>query len=137
MNEQEQEQLSLAIYGIVVSIRDTLSLPTHNTLMQTTIYSAVLFLCTLVSDLLGFYTFIGWPGALICTVCLGILLFIERSEQDALSRMYRSAKLSAQKAMRRAANTSTGQRSGRNSTNATQRTNATQQQSGRTANARK
>ena len=120
----EKEKLSLAIYGIVVSVRDTLSLPTHATLLRTFIFSALLFLCSLLSSLLGFYTFIGWPGSLICTLALGVLLFIERSENDALSRMYRSAKLSAQKAMRRAANSGSGQRGGRNSANANEHSNS-------------
>lgn len=133
----DKERLSLAIYGIIVSVRDALSLPTHATLLNSFIFSALLFVCSLLSSLLGFYTFIGWPGSLICTLVLGTLLFIERSENDALSRMYRSAKLSAKKAMRRAANTSSGKRGGRNVSNANEHSNASGRQRGRTDNAHK
>lgn len=89
MNEQEKEQLSLSMYGIVRSIKDTLSLPTHDTLARTLIYNIALFLCSLISRLLGFYTFISWQGSLACLVSLVVLLWIERAENDTLAKAYK------------------------------------------------
>lgn len=102
----DKERLSLQIYPIILSVRDTLSLPTHKTLEKTLYYSLGLLLSSLLSELLGFYTFISWQGCLICIGLLILLLWIERSENDALLRMYRSARVSAEEAMRRAANAS-------------------------------
>lgn len=97
-----KEKISLCVYDIVLSVRDTISLPTHETLERTLKFSLLLLVCSILSSLLGFYTFISWQGCLICIVLLVILLWIERSENDALLRMYSSAKLSAEKALRRA-----------------------------------
>lgn len=99
MNEEKFAQL---IYNIVIDVRDTLSLPTHKTLATTTAFSLGLFAVSLLADLLKFYTFVSWQGSLICTIALVILLWIERSENDALLRMYRSARASAEKAVCRA-----------------------------------
>ena len=96
-----KERLSLYLYDIVISIRDTLSLPTHKSLEKTFYFSLGLLLCSLLSELLGFYTFISWQGCLICIGLLLLLLWLERSENDALLRMYRTARLSAQKVVRR------------------------------------
>lgn len=97
----DKERLSVSLYKIVCSIKDTLSLPTHATLEKTLYYSFGLFCCSGLSKLMGFYTFISWQGALLCTALLILLLWIERSENDALLRMYRTARLSAQKVVRR------------------------------------
>ncbi len=99
---KDSEKLSLQIYGIILSVRDTLSLPTHKTLEKTLYYSLALLLCSIVSTLTGFYTFVSWQGCLLCNVLLIILLWIERSENDALLRMYKSAKVSTRKALNKA-----------------------------------
>lgn len=125
---KDDEKLSLAIYDIVLSVRNTLSLPTHKTLEKTLYYSLALFGCSLLSELIGFYTFISWQGCLICIVLIIALLFIERSENDALLKMYRTARVSAEKAVRRAktAGTSVSSRgraniAGKRSANASKR----------------
>lgn len=102
------ERLSLSIHGMLLKTYETISLPTHVTLEGTFKFSLILLACSVLSTLLGFYTFISWQGCLICVVLLTILLFIERSENDALLRMYRTARLSAEKALRRAASAGTG-----------------------------
>lgn len=121
----DKERLSLYLYDIVISIRDTLSLPTHKSLEKTFYFSLGLLLCSLLSELLGFYTFISWQGCLICIGLLLLLLWLERSENDALLRMYRTARISAEKAVRRAksASTSNSSRRGTNVNNSsTQKT---------------
>lgn len=97
----DKERLSLSIYSIVNSIKDTLSLPSHDILEKTLYYSLGLLCCSVMSKLLGFYTFIEWPGALLCTALLILLLWLERSENDALLRMYSNARLSARKIARK------------------------------------
>lgn len=94
----DKERLSLCFYSILVSMRDTLSLPTDSTLEKCLKLSAALFATTVISRLLGFFTFISWQGSLLCTVILVALLWKERRENDALLRMYRNARVSAQKA---------------------------------------
>lgn len=98
----DKERLSLSIYDIVHSVKDTFSLPTHATLEKTLYYSLALLVSSILSKLLGFYTFVSWQGCLICVALLVTLLWMERSENDALLKMYRTAKLSAEKAVRRA-----------------------------------
>lgn len=98
----DKERISLSIYDLFVSVRDTFSLPTHKTLEKTFYFSIALFVCSVLSELLGFYTFISWQGCIICVALLLILLWMERSENDALSKMYRAARLSAEKTIRRA-----------------------------------
>ena len=113
----DKEKMSLLIYNAILSVRDTLSLPTHKTIEKTLIYSVVLLVCSALSTLLRFYTFVSWQGALLCTLLLVLLLWIERRENDALLRMYRTAELSAKKAMRRAKDAGNGHSSRRGSTN--------------------
>jgi hypothetical protein len=103
----DKEKLSLSIYDAVCSVKDTLSLPIHSTIVKTLYYSLALLACSIFSELTGFYTFISWQGCLACSVLLVILLWIERSENDALLKMYRAARVSTEKALRRAKAAST------------------------------
>lgn len=103
---KEQERISLGIHGFLLSVYDTISLPTHSTLENTFKMSLVLLLCSIVSTLLEFYTFVSWQGCLLCSGALTILLYLERRENDALLRMYRNARVSAEKVIQRAKTTS-------------------------------
>ena len=98
----ESEKLSVSIYSIAEGLKDTVSLPTPDTVEKTTFLSAVLFGCSLVSEAIGMYTFISWQGSGLCTLVLGVLLYMERSENNALSRMYRNARVSIEKDVKRA-----------------------------------
>ena len=98
----ESEKLSVSIYSIAEGLKDTVSLPTPDTVEKTTFLSAILFGCSLVSEAIGMYTFISWQGSGLCTLVLGVLLYIERSENNALSRMYRNARISIEKDVKRA-----------------------------------
>lgn len=98
----ESEKLSVSIYSIAEGLKDTVSLPTPDTVEKTTFLSAVLFGCSLVSEAIGMYTFISWQGSGLCTLILGVLLYMERSENNALSRMYRNARVSIEKDVKRA-----------------------------------
>lgn len=93
----DKEKLSVSFYHILVGIKETLSLPTDRTLEKVLKFSALLTVLTLVLNLMGFFTFLSWQGCLICTIILVALLWKERSENDALLRMYRDARVSAQK----------------------------------------
>ena len=98
----ESEKLSVSIYSIAEGLKDTVSLPTPDTVEKTTFLSVILFGCSLVSEAIGMYTFISWQGAGLCTLVLGVLLYMERSENNALSRMYRNARVSIEKDVKRA-----------------------------------
>ena len=98
----ESEKLSVSIYSIAEGLKDTVSLPTPDTVEKTTFLSAILFGCSLVSEAIGMYTFISWQGSGLCTLVLGVLLYMERSENNALSRMYRNARISIEKDVKRA-----------------------------------
>ena len=98
----ESEKLSVSIYSIAEGLKDTVSLPTPDTVEKTTFLSVVLFGCSLVSEAIGMYTFISWQGSGLCTLVLGVLLYMERSENNALSRMYRNARVSIEKDVKRA-----------------------------------
>lgn len=106
MSEKDKERLSLSMYNAVLGVRDTISLPTHKTLEKTFYFSIALLGSSILSTVIGFYTFLSWQGCLLCVALLTILLFIERSENDALLKMYRNARLSTQKVVRRAKNVS-------------------------------
>ena len=97
----DKERISLSMYNIIINLRNTLSLPTHDVLEKTLNYSLGLLCCSVISQLFGFYTFISWNGALLCTALLIILLWKERSENDALLRMYSTARLSIKQAARK------------------------------------
>jgi hypothetical protein len=99
---KEQEKISLGIHGFLLSVYDTISLPTHSTLESTFKLSLVLLLCSVLSTVLKFYTFVSWQGCLLCSGALTILLYLERRENDALLRMYRNARVSAEKVIQRA-----------------------------------
>ena len=98
----ESEKLSVSIYSIAEGLKDTVSLPTPDTVEKTTVLSVILFGCSLVSEAIGMYTFISWQGSGLCTLVLGVLLYMERSENNALSRMYRNARVSIEKDVKRA-----------------------------------
>ena len=116
----ESEKLSVSIYSIAEGLKDTVSLPTPDTVEKTTFLSVILFGCSLVSDAIGMYTFISWQGSGLCTLVLGVLLYMERSENNALSRMYRNARVSIEKDVKRAKDA--GSRlSGRRGTNSNNR----------------
>ena len=98
----ESEKLSVSIHSIAEGLKDTVSLPTPDTVEKTTFLSVILFGCSLVSEAIGMYTFISWQGSGLCTLVLGVLLYMERSENNALSRMYRNARVSIEKDVKRA-----------------------------------
>ena len=98
----ESEKLSVSIYSIAEGLKDTVSLPTPDTVEKTTFLSVILFGCSLVSEAIGMYTFISWQGSGLCTLVLGVLLYMERSENNALSRMDRNARVSIEKDVKRA-----------------------------------
>ena len=112
----DYEKLSVSFHTLLMGFRDTLSLPTDSTLEKCLKLSAVLTVLTAVLKLIGIYTFLSWQGCLFCTAILVTLLWIERSENDALLRMYSNARVSAQKAAQYAKSASSSISSKRRST---------------------
>ena len=98
----DKERLSVSIYHLFVGFKDTFTLPTDATLEKTMKFAALMLLCSALSSLLGLYTFVSWQGCLICLIVIVALLWVERRENDALLRMYRNARVSAQKVAQRA-----------------------------------
>ena len=102
MSEQEQERLSLSFYRVLSNLHKVLAFPTHATLEKSFKFSLVMFACTGISALLGYYTFITWYSALACTLILLFVLWRERAENDAIIQMYKRAKKRADSAKKRA-----------------------------------
>lgn len=126
----DKEKISVSFYKIIMSVKDNISLPTHKTIEYTLIYSVVLLFCSVLSTLLRFYTFVSWQGCLMCTVFHVVLLYKERSENDALLRMYRNARVSAEKVVQRAKDTGSrinGRRSSDGANSAKQETRTRKQ----------
>lgn len=111
----DKERVSVSIYKIFEGFKDTFTLPTDATLEKTLKFSALLLVCSILSELLGFYTFLSWQGCLLCTGILVALLWVERRENDALLRMYRDARVSAKKVMQRAKDAGASYSGGRRS----------------------
>lgn len=97
MNDKEKEKLSLAMYDIVLSIRDNITLPTHGTIANVLILAIAMLLCSIISRLFRFYTFISWQGCLICVVVLLVLLWVERAQNDTLVKAYKAGAAYAKK----------------------------------------
>lgn len=97
MNDKEKEKLSLAMYDIVLSIRDNITLPTHGTIAKVLILAIAMLLCSIISRLFRFYTFISWQGCLICVVVLLVLLWVERAQNDTLIKAYKAGAAYAKK----------------------------------------
>ena len=98
MNDKEKEKLSLAMYDIVVSIKDNVTLPTHTTIARVLVLSIAMLICSIISSLLKFYTFVSWQGCLVCVTVLLILLWVERAQNDTLIKAYEAGKKYAKKA---------------------------------------
>lgn len=86
--DSEKAKVSLAMYDVILSIRDTVSLPTHKTLFKTAVYSLIITVITVVCRLLNYYTFLHWAGCLACTICLWTLLWVERTKDKQMQRAY-------------------------------------------------
>lgn len=98
MNDKEKEKLSLAMYNIVLSIRDNITLPTHGTISKVLILSIAMLIMSLISSIAKFYTFVSWQGCLICVAVLLVLLWVERAENDTLIKAYQAGAKYAKKA---------------------------------------
>ncbi len=98
MDDKEKEKLSLAMYNIVLSIRDNISLPTHATISRVLILSIAMLICSVISTLLHFYTFISWQGCAACVAVLLILLWVERAQNDTLLKAYKAGAAYAKRA---------------------------------------
>lgn len=102
MDEKEKERLSLAIYDVVWSMKNTLSFPVHDTLYKSFLYSLLMFGIIIIAKLLKVYTFLSWQGCLICALVLGILLWVERAQNNAYERTLEQARRALKEAKKKA-----------------------------------
>ena len=96
------EKISVGIHDTVVDISNTLTLPTHRTLVKNFKLSLALSALSFLSELLGFYTFISWQGSILCSCMLFAFMYVERGNSNDLSRVCSPIKLHATNIARRA-----------------------------------
>lgn len=94
------DELIEILYTVVVSVADTLRLPTGQSLLCCLQVSGIVFLSSLIGSIFHLYTFISWQGALIALIVLGVLAFMERSGNNELSKMYMELKSSVRRLKR-------------------------------------
>lgn len=88
----DNEILLEYVKSIVECMIDTFRLPTHDTIWDTFKYSCISTVVCAVCSLFNIFTFLSWQGCLICSLALGIMLFVERNENDSLQKAYDKAK---------------------------------------------
>lgn len=102
----DKELVRKYLHTTLFDLKDTVSLPSINTLEHVLYMSCGVTVISIFSQLLGFYTFLSWHGCLLCTLLLVAVAYRERSQTDVLLRMYSTAKLSAEKVYSGAKNSS-------------------------------
>lgn len=103
----KQNDLITLLFTVLKESVDTVTLPTGKNLLPSLKYSCIILLASSLSKIFGLFTFISWQGALLGVVCLLCLCYIERSEDNEVSRLYRDVKLRANDIKRRATRSST------------------------------
>lgn len=73
---------------------ENITLPTGDTLVPTCFYAAGITVASAICKALGVFSIVCWQGALIATILLAILAYIERREHCELLKLYRSAESS-------------------------------------------
>ena len=96
-----QDSIITILYTVLKECIDSITLPTGKTLLPSLKFSVGIFLVTLVSNLFSIYTVISWQGAGLACICLLGLCYIERSEDNEVSRLYRDVKLRSKDIARR------------------------------------
>lgn len=87
-----KDQVVEAILEVVKTCVDNLTLPTGKTLLPAFMYSFIIFVLSGLLSLFNLLTFVRWQGALIATILLGCLCYIERRGENEISRLYRTFK---------------------------------------------
>lgn len=84
----------------------TITLPTGKQLVPSTIFAAIITVVSVLNEFFwkpyDWFFFVDWRGALIATLTLTTLLFIERRGYVEVSRLYRIAKSRAKDIAERA-----------------------------------
>lgn len=75
-----------------VTIEEAL-MPTGKNLVPTLVFACIITVINVVLRILGFPCLLEWRGGLLAIVILVALLIIERSEYDAVSKLYRNVEL--------------------------------------------
>lgn len=135
----DQDRFAQLLIEVLKSCRDLIFLPTDKRMETTFKWSLCLTALNAIFAILGVYTFLSWEGCLLCSLMLFLLLFIERRENDALSRMYHTVELSVKEAKRRAESASTSigvRRSGKRDNPAKQKAGGKTSTRGRNNNTR-
>ena len=74
-----------------------ISMPVGKNLLPSFFFSLIIFIVTGISRIFGYFTFIDWRGALIATLFLGFLCYLERRSNSDILRLNRTAQLSLDK----------------------------------------
>lgn len=75
-----------------VTIEEAL-MPTGKNLVPTLVFACIITVINVVLRILGFPCLLDWRGGLLAIAVLVALLIIERSEYDAVSKLYRNVEL--------------------------------------------
>ena len=89
-------------FEMIESCVKNITLPTGDTYLSTLLYSAVIFVVSAISKLLGVITVVHWQGALLAVILLLVLAYIEGRGQSELSKLYRVAESSVTAVKKRA-----------------------------------
>lgn len=81
-----------AMLEMIKDIIESFTLPTGATLLPSFFISLGITVISGACALLDEFRFIDWRGGLVATLCLGVLVFIERRGMNEVSRLYRVAK---------------------------------------------
>lgn len=93
-----KEQLLDILFKSIKDVIETITLPTGKSLVPSLIFASIITVISVVATIFKWpLRFLGvdWRGAMLATLTLGVLLFIERRGYVEVSRLYRAAKTRA------------------------------------------
>ena len=101
--EEIVEKVVSVLLQAFTEVVETITLPTGKQLISATIYAGVITGASIASRIFTpNWCFIDWRGAVLATLILGSLLFVERRGYVEVSRLYRIAKSRAEEFAQRA-----------------------------------
>ena len=80
------------VKAIQVSLKN-IALPLGQNLLPSFLFSFIIFIVTWIANLFNYYTFINWIGAMLATIFLGFLCYLERRSNSDILRLYRTTQL--------------------------------------------
>lgn len=90
----DKDKIAEALLDTLKSCLDNITMPTGKNLLPTVIFSFSITIISLLTNLFNITSLVDWRGALLATVLLTILCYLERRGDNEISRLYRAAKSS-------------------------------------------